>query len=216
MYCFQFIRQIKIEFCFWFAFKIVYDSAVTIPDYTIYVVTGVTCALSWGLPDQPIYPEDNLMQHYEDGELPGLQYRNDVNVTENTSPTNPSKPSRTPSTATKIDNRTLINLIRLFYPSARRTVAPNVSTFNRNNYWNEMLANNKANSRITYAGATNNKKNYFNTHLPTIYSQSQANNYHYLDSNANNAFQKYLAETYLKPSIGAPWKMKLTKKFVQN
>lgn len=46
------------------------------------VTTGVTAALAWGLPDKPVYPDEELMQKYEDGHLPLLENRNDKNVTE--------------------------------------------------------------------------------------------------------------------------------------
>lgn len=219
---FSFFVQINDPFRFLFFLHIlVYDSVVTIPDYTIYVVTGVTCALAWGLPDQPIYPEDDLMHRYEDGGLPGIQYRNDVNVTENVPVT---KPTRAPSskTATKIDNRTLMNLIRLFYSSARQTSHPNVSSlmpnypnaFGGNYYhWNASLPN-KASNRITFSNGPS-KTNYYDTHPPTALSQSHAA-IDYVNRNANNPFKKYMADTYFEPWIGAAWKMQTTKKFVKN
>lgn len=61
---------------------LVYDSILTIPGWTYYAVTGVTAALSWGLPDKPTYPDQELMEKYENGALPLLQYRKDENVTE--------------------------------------------------------------------------------------------------------------------------------------
>lgn len=58
----------------------VYDSVLTIPDYSIYVLTGVTVALAWGLPDKPIYPETDFMEQHENERISSLQ-RNDKNVT---------------------------------------------------------------------------------------------------------------------------------------
>lgn len=204
-----------------FLFRIqVYDSVVTIPDYTIYVVTGVTCALAWGLPDQPIYPEDDLMHRYEDGDLPGIQYRNDVNVTENVPTT---KPTRAPSskTATKIDNRTLMNLIRLFYSGARRSPHFNISS-SMSNYpnafggsyyhWNVSFPN-KANNRITFSNGPS-KTNYHYTYPSTALSQSHAA-IDYVNRNTNSPFKKYMADTYFKPWISAAWKVQTTKKFVK-
>lgn len=49
---------------------------------TYYAVTGVTAALAWGLPDKPTYPDQELMEKYDNGSLPFLQYRKDGNVTE--------------------------------------------------------------------------------------------------------------------------------------
>lgn len=208
---------------FLFFLCVVYDSVITIPDYTIYVVTGVTCALAWGLPDQPIYPEDDLMHRYEQGDLPGLQYRNDVNVTEDVPAAKPSSTTQKPPSRkiTKIDNRTLMKLIRTFYTNARRTVVPAVSAasdnfaneFNRNYYWNSSHLN-KANSRVTFSSASN-KKNFYYTHPPVIYSQTHPVT-GYLDRNANTAFKKYMADTYFKPWISAAWSMQTTKKLVYN
>lgn len=196
-----------------------YDSVVTIPDYTIYVVTGVTCALAWGLPDQPIYPEDDLMHRYEQGGLPGIQYRNDVNVTENVAPTEPSNATIASSTktATKIDNRTLMNLIRLFYTGSRRTGIPNISArygnyannFDRNVFWNSSLANN----RITFSSLPSKRDHYY-TRPPLNFTQPHKAN-HYLHRNTNNAFNTYMADTYFEPWIGAAWKMQTTRKLVQ-
>lgn len=219
---FRFGAHREVRFCFYFCIP-VYDSVVTIPDYTIYVVTGVTCALSWGLPDQPIYPEDEYMHRYEDGGLPGIQYRNDVNVTELASSTKPNNTTRPPSTktTTKIDNRTLMNLIRLFYTGAQRTTIPNVSAANVNyannsesNYhWNILPLANQANtSRINVLNGLN-KKNYYYTHssaaLPQLHAVAD-----YLDRNANNAFKKYMADTYFKPWVDASWKMQAGTKLV--
>lgn len=36
---------------------LVYEFSVTIPDYTMYLTTGITVALAWNLPDKPTYPE---------------------------------------------------------------------------------------------------------------------------------------------------------------
>lgn len=59
----------------------VFDSVMTVPDYTIYVVTGVTVALAWGLPFKPYYPDEELPAQYEQGHLP-LLGRVDENITD--------------------------------------------------------------------------------------------------------------------------------------
>lgn len=47
----------------------------------MYVVTGVTVALAWGLPFKPFYPDADLSEQYADGYLP-LFPRNDENITD--------------------------------------------------------------------------------------------------------------------------------------
>lgn len=161
------------------------------------------------------------MHRYEQGDLPGLQYRIDVNVTEDAPAAKPSNTTQKPPSRkiTKIDNQTLMNLIRTFYTNARRTVVPTVSAvsgnfandFNRNYYWNSSHVN-KANNRITFSSVPNKNK-YYTTHPPVIYSQTHPVT-GYLDRNANTAFKKYMADTYFKPWIGAAWSMQTTKKLV--
>lgn len=62
--------------------NLVYDQEIYVPDYGVYLQTGVIVALSWGLPDKPTYPEYELMESYENGSLPLLENRNDRNITE--------------------------------------------------------------------------------------------------------------------------------------
>lgn len=162
------------------------------------------------------------MQYYDEGSLPGIQYRNDVNVSETASPStikgNTTHATST-QTATKIDNETLLNLIRLFYTNARRTAVPNASAanknyvhnFDKNHYWNSTFPN-KANNRISFSRVPNTKNNYY-TPSAADFSQSSANDY--LNRNANNAFKKYMAGTYFKPWINAPWQMQTTERLVQ-
>lgn len=161
------------------------------------------------------------MQYYEEGALPGIQYRNDVNVTDAASSTAIKASTTNASstqTATHIDNETLMNLIRLFYTNARRTAVPSASvannnyahSFDRNHYWNSSFPN-KANNRISF---TPNNKNYYYTQTPFDLLQSSAAN-DYLDRNANTAFKKYMAETYFKPWINAPWQTQTAERLVQ-
>lgn len=57
---------------FFFSFS-VYEFGVTIPDYTMYLTTGITVALAWNLPDKPTYPEQKHKNHLM------LQHKNDAN-----------------------------------------------------------------------------------------------------------------------------------------
>lgn len=202
----------KIAFLYFYVVVLfhswVYDSTITIPDYTIYVTTGVTCALAWGLPDRPVYPEDELMYRYEEGALPGLQYRNDVNVTEDEFPIrnmNTTLPSSS-KTATRIDNDTLMNLIRLFYSNA---VQPNASVGMPNyvdqHYYRVSFL--PESSQMPVLSTT--RKNIYYT-SPSVTRTLSAIDL--VDRNSNNPFKKYMADTYFKPWIGAVWQEQTTKK----
>lgn len=209
----------------WISFCIsVYDSVVTIPDYTIYAVTGVTVALAWGLPDKPVYPED-LMQQYEDGDLPLLLHRADVNVTKNV----PMKQMNATNSAidkkaTKIDNQTLLRLIQLFYSGVRPTQNPYQSAanvnyysnnFDKHDYWN---ASRTANTTNRYPHSNmptlNNYYYYNNNNRPPLAATQSSIASNYVDRYANNAFKKYLAETYIKPWVDVAWKKQSTEKLV--
>lgn len=208
----------------WLCVISVYDSVLTVPDYTIYIVTGVTCALAWGLPDKPIYPENDLMDHYEDGELPGLQYRIDANVTENASSRNSTNANRLPATAnsttTTIDNRTLMNLFRLFNANVGRITNANANVPPANvfgtipQYRNGTLRR-KTNGQM-FEHLTNRNRNYY-------YKQTPANVSHsysfagYSSRNRNGAFEKKHAGDYsYKPWINRRWNVKTPKMFVVN
>lgn len=53
----------------------VWDGASPIVDYTYYAVVGITAALSWELPHNPFYYDDDLASAYIGP--PGLLHRND-------------------------------------------------------------------------------------------------------------------------------------------
>lgn len=74
--------NVHVFFIYLLILILVYDSVITIPGWTYYAVTGVTAALAWGLPDKPTYPDQELMEKYDNGSLPLLQYRKDGNITE--------------------------------------------------------------------------------------------------------------------------------------
>lgn len=60
-----------------------YEFSVTVPDYTMYVTTGITVALAWNLPDKPTYPELEYSERIENGssvyQESMIQNKNDVN-----------------------------------------------------------------------------------------------------------------------------------------
>lgn len=60
--------------------NIVFDETISIVDYTLLFTVGVTGALAWELPSQPIN-EEELMEDYESGSLPFLN-RQDTNITD--------------------------------------------------------------------------------------------------------------------------------------
>lgn len=66
-----------------FSSVLVYEFGVTIPDYTLYVTTGITVALAWNLPDKPAYPEHVHIERIENGSLVNqqimIQNKNDTN-----------------------------------------------------------------------------------------------------------------------------------------
>lgn len=61
---------------------LVYDQIIPIVDYTNLFILGVTCALAWELPENPVHLNEELMAKYKNGTLP-LLLRNDENVSEN-------------------------------------------------------------------------------------------------------------------------------------
>lgn len=114
----------------------VYDGVYTVPDYTIYIVTGVTCALAWGLPSKPTYPDFELMEKYENGTLPLLLRRKDENATDtDTKQTVHPQNSNTRRPANiELDHRTILNLFRKFYDASRHRYSAYNSTSNWNRY----------------------------------------------------------------------------------
>lgn len=58
---------------------LLYDTYHPVVDYTNLLVVGITSALAWELPSQPVYLEDELQEIYNNGSLPLLR-RNDDNV----------------------------------------------------------------------------------------------------------------------------------------
>lgn len=58
-----------------------FDGASPIVDYTLYAVVGITAAVSWELPHNPFYYDDEFANAFTNGS-PGLFNRNDVDVNE--------------------------------------------------------------------------------------------------------------------------------------
>lgn len=59
--------------------QMVFDGASPILDHTFYAVVGVTVAVSWELPHNPFYYDEDLANAYTNGS-PGLSHRNDLDV----------------------------------------------------------------------------------------------------------------------------------------
>lgn len=174
-------------------FILVYDSTVTIPDYTLYVTTGVTCALSYGLPDKPVYPEEELMTQYEDGRLP-LLLRNDENITE-TNGEGEIHVSTTPS-STVLDSVSG-NQIANYYLKYFQQRKPDSYYFG-NSPFNTAQNFNKygcKNHNCTYNGNRDNlKESGFNSNnVRPPYSPS------FKTKPLNNVYVNYMNDKYFKP-----------------
>lgn len=180
-----------------------------------YPITSVSAALAWGLPDQPTYPENDLMQLYEEGDLPLAQKRKDTNATNNIASNTPIPP--TPS-ANHIDPETILKLIRLFLPADDymeldsnyiQSIMNYIDSFEHNlyqqdssKYWNTSATSTTA---INHANPFNANNNYYRfrdnathaskLHAPFVSSKTD------MIHRAENAFKKYLVETYFRPWI---------------
>lgn len=158
----------------------VYDQTITIPDYTLYVTTGVTVALAYGLPDKPTYPDEELREVYENGTLPLLLRRNDQNVTKHQ------------------DNAMNLTMTNHY----------NGSDFANwmTNYYKYYIQNRKQNSYY-FGNSPLNPSNH-KTYNQQYYSENRYYNKHniirppysasYDESNQFDAFAKYMYDTYFK------------------
>lgn len=177
---------------FEFYFILVYDSTVTIPDYTLYVTTGVTVALSYGLPDKPVYPEEELMKQYEMGRLP-LLLRNDENVTE-TNEKGEIQVSTTPS-STVLDTASGNQIANYYYKYFQQRKPDSYyfgnSPLNTAQNFNKYDCNNR---NCTYNGYRDNlKESDFNSNnVRPPYSPT-------FKTKPNNAFVNYMNDKYFKP-----------------
>lgn len=197
---------------FFLSFDSVYDATYTIPDYTLYVTTGITCALAWGLPDKPTYPETELMERYENGSLPLIQYRTDKNVTDSNRngeiPTN-TKPNINSSTyvnngysGNEVANR-IANYYKYFQhrkPDAYyfgNSPSNPMTNYNRKVYCNNRNCAYHANISYHLNDNDNRRKsnvyNSYNVRPPYSATFDAGNRY--------DAFAKYMSNTYFKPWI---------------
>lgn len=191
-----------------------------------YPITGVSLALAWGLPDKPTYPENDLMHLYEEGNLPLLENRKDVNVTNNNFATNESMTMNTPEKLkNRIDPQSIMKLLNLFLSDANSAASADTPVGFDANYIVTILdtINSFEHSihrqdPIRYRNTTTNTHNHANRfnpneyyqfsrdnaivvdipHPPLVSSQSDGANEN-VDRYANNAFRKYLAQTYFRP-----------------
>lgn len=159
----------------------VYDLVISIPDYTNYVVTGVTTALAWGLPYKPTYPEVELQDQYEQGRLPILNRRHyDTNTTNNNNnyvDNSDRMESITPKFSAMVDG------------GGGAAMESNVMEMNRTRQQQHLLNS----FRRLYEMYSNRRRhdNFENV------LDGRPNVYYNL--NAYEAFGKYLIETYFRP-----------------
>lgn len=156
--------------------KLVYDQCITVPDYTVYIETGVTAALAWELPSKPTYPEYELMQQYESGKLPLIEYRKDKNVT-NSNSTGAINVSESNHTS----NHQSSNFLDEFYKN---------SDLNRA-LWNYLQR--RQPDSYYFGDSTNNYVYNYTVHAPYAPNYDTYNHY--------TAFTEYLIDKYLKPSL---------------
>lgn len=180
-----------------------------------YPITSVSAALAWGLPDQPTYPENDLMHLYEEGDdLSLAQKRKDTNATNNYASNTSIPPTQT---ANNIDAETIMKLIRSFLPADDQmeldsnyiqSIMNYIDSFEQNlhqqessKYWNTSVTSTTV---INHANRFNANSHYrfrdnatlaSKMHAPFVLSKSD--NTH----RAENAFQRYLVETYFRPWI---------------
>lgn len=189
---------------------LVYDSTITIPDYTLYITTGVTVALAWGLPDKPTYPDMELMQRYENGSQPLIQYRKDESVTDSNR-TGEIKSGAKPHTTTATDlnydqnGNDIANRIANYYKYYQYrkpdsyyfgNTPSQPTNYNRKVYCNDQNCAYHAN--ISYYSNNNdndkrksNVQNSYNVQPPYSATFDTGNQY--------NAFTGYMENTYFKP-----------------
>lgn len=221
--------QRKKNICNYYTSKcnaiLVYDSAVTIPDYTLLVVTGVTCALAWGLPFKPTYPEEELQEKYKMGQLPLLN-RNDKNITDTNYTDDHRKRTNTSSSAiTATPNRinlTQQHLLKLFqsfyenYPNHQNSFGYNSGYANNNiRKVDSYYFGNGKNSQINSTNDRNwHTKNSLNHFYDRNYNAINSNHVSFVKHpnmvesfkrNPYAEFANYLTQTYFRPWQNATW-----------
>lgn len=176
-------------------------------------ITSYSVGLAWGLPEKPTYPEEHLMHLYAEGDLPLIQNRKDENATNMNALNESNVVTTTTKTASRIDNQTLLTLIRLFLSNGNKSIATLDSPMeldanyvkNILDYFNDQIDYN--NRRHGSATTINYEDRFYsNDYYPFgRYNSTFANITRHPDVVNNyinrNAFQKYLVETYFMPWI---------------
>lgn len=177
---------------------LVYDSTITVPDYTLYVTTGITVALAWGLPDKPTYPELELMEKYENGALPLLEHRKDKNVTASDHKGEIPTYNRTSNLENYYKQSDFSNYIRNYYEYLKNRRKTDSYYFGHKPSSNKYCSDKNCayNHKISYQTSISdrNKSNGFLNVQPP-YSPSYNSSKHY------DPFTNYMVEKYFKPWI---------------
>ncbi|XP_055305020.1 uncharacterized protein LOC129569832 [Sitodiplosis mosellana] len=200
--------------------QLVYDQTITIPDYTLYVTTGITVALAWGLPDKPVYPEQELMERYENGSLP-LLLREDKNFTDANRKGETAaaivSSNKIPSYSNQYYNGSgIMNGIANYYKYFQQRRKPDSYYFGNSplsptNYNKKSYCNNGRNcvhnnehsiSYYTNGKDKTNDYNSYNVRPPYAATYDEGNRY--------GAFMKYMNDTYFKPWLESTTQMKYT------
>lgn len=217
---------LRVRFKYFLSISLVWSNDLYVPAPP-YPITSVSLALAWGLPDKPTYPEDDLMQAYEDGDLPLLDRRKDVNVTNNVA-TKESMAMITPTNLkSRIDPESIMKLLHLFLSDANSAASADTPVGFDPKYIDAILDTiNSFGHSIhrqdpdQYQNATTTTHTHANRFNPNDYSQFSRDNAiivnrpyppmvsaqsnvadKLVDRNANNTFRRYLAETYFRPWV---------------
>lgn len=205
----------------------VYDGTYTVPDYSIYIVTGVTCSLAWALPSLPFYPDLELMESYESGHLPLLLDRNDENNTD----TNQNLANAVDTVHglpnVKVDHRLMLNLLHKFLQatSIRRQQGVSNTADNRDglssvyerdrhvdSYYFRIHRNTSPTANYFNSESTPsknilswkkpiNEKYYESEYYSDAYSVEGNTNIGPIHKSPYDGFAHYIAQTYVKPWI---------------
>lgn len=164
---------------------IVYDSTITIPDHTLYVTTGVTCALAWGLPTTPSYPDVDFAEK-EDEVAVDENDRHDKNRTDTTvTNTIPSQAYNTSS---------IENMLWKYFNYLQHRRPDSYYLENASHCADGRCSYNKDTHTYNYTyGGSATGSNSMSNQYPIPYS-SDYDRYHKYE-----AFTKYMVQNYFKP-----------------
>lgn len=185
---------------------LVYDSTITIPDYTLYVTTGVTVAMAWGLPDKPTYPDHELMEP--------LLYRNDKNVTESnrigeiklTTASPNASPNKTVYSKHNYNAADIMNRLSFYYQYFQRRkpdsyyFGNSASKLTDSNRKSQCIGGNCAYNQNAYY-YTNNKESTYKGGHKSSYNIRPPYSASYDRDKQYNAFVKYMNDTVFRPWI---------------